>query len=185
MRSEEDEYTGGGTGHEGASEERPAIGSDRWIASLQPDDADAMRLGELDAGSLSAEAAQRLWSKLAAWVESDQVAYYIDDAPVSSDAAYDARMRCLQELESSFPSLDTPQSPTHRVGGTFSNDFTSVRHPSRMLSLDDVFSINELRQWYDGIRKDLDWPEDKALAMTSEVKIDGLALNLLYHNGVM
>ena len=185
MRNEEDEYTGGGTGHEGASEERPAIGSDRWIASLQPDDADAMRLGELDAGSLSAEAAQRLWSKLAAWVESDQVAYYIDDAPVSSDAAYDARMRCLQELESSFPSLDTPQSPTHRVGGTFSNDFTSVRHPSRMLSLDDVFSINELRQWYDGIRKDLDWPEDKALAMTSEVKIDGLALNLLYHNGVL
>ncbi|MCT6917725.1 MAG: NAD-dependent DNA ligase LigA, partial [Bifidobacteriales bacterium] len=169
----------------GNAESRPRPGTDRWIASLQPDDADAMRLGELDLDSLGAQQAQRLWSRLAAWVESDQVAYYIDDAPVSSDAAYDARMRCLQELESRFPSLDTPQSPTHRVGGTFSNDFASVRHPSRMLSLDDVFSVAELRQWYDGLRNELDWPQDKALPMTSEVKIDGLALNLLYRNGVL
>ena len=110
-------------------------GSERWIAALQPTDA--------------------------AWVESDQIAYYIDDAPVSSDAAYDARLRCLQSLEAQFPSLDSPQSPTHRVGGTFSNDFASVRHPSRMMSLDDVFSIEELREWYDGVLRGLDWPESK------------------------
>ena len=99
----------------------------------------------------SNEVAARLWARVAAWVEADQIAYYIDDAPVSSDAAYDARLRCLQRLEAEFPSLDSPQSPTHRVGGTFSNDFASVRHPSRMMSLDDVFSIEELRDWYDSV----------------------------------
>lgn len=160
-------------------------GSERWIAALQPTDADAMRLDKVDVASMSAEAAARLWARVAAWVESDQIAYYIDDAPVSSDAAYDARLRCLQSLEAQFPSLDSPQSPTHRVGGTFSNDFASVRHPSRMMSLDDVFSIEELREWYDGVLRGLDWPESKPLPMTCEVKIDGLALNLIYRNDVL
>ncbi|BDR52791.1 hypothetical protein KIM372_06980 [Bombiscardovia nodaiensis] len=161
------------------------IGSEEWITSLTPDDADAMKLEQVDVASLSAAQAQRLWARLASWVESDQIAYYINDSPVSSDAAYDARMRCLQELEREFPSLDTPQSPTHRVGGSFSNDFTSVRHPTQMMSLDDVFSIEELRDWYQGIVDDLNWPKGKPLPMTSEVKIDGLALNLIYRNGVL
>ena len=104
-----------------------APGSERWIAALQATDADAMRLDRLDVSSMSAEAAARLWARVAAWVESDQIAYYIDDAPVSSDAAYDARMRCLQALEAQFPSLDSTQSPTHRVGGTFSNDFGPLK----------------------------------------------------------
>ncbi len=162
-----------------------APGSDAWIAALQPTDADAMRLDRLDIAAMEAPEAARLWARVAAWVESDQIAYYIDDAPVSSDAAYDARLRCLQSLEAQFPSLDSPQSPTHRVGGTFSNDFASVRHPSRMMSLDDVFSIEELREWYDGVLRALDWPESKPLPMTCEVKIDGLALNLIYRNGVL
>ncbi|WEV71825.1 NAD-dependent DNA ligase LigA [Bifidobacterium sp. ESL0790] len=162
-----------------------APGSLPWIAALRPTDADAERLTRLDIPKLSSEAAARLWAKVASWVESDQIAYYINNSSTSSDAAYDDRMRCLQALEASFPSLDTPQSPTHRVGGTISNEFKSVRHPSQMLSLDDVFSIAELREWYDGVRKDLEWPEGKALPMTCEVKIDGLALNLLYRNGVL
>src|SRR5690625_4796833 len=94
-----------------------APGSAAWIGALQASDADAMRLSALDASALDADDAARLWAKVAAWVESDQIAYYIDDAPVSSDAAYDARMRCLKALEAAFPSLDSPQSPTHRVGG--------------------------------------------------------------------
>ena len=160
-------------------------GSEAWIAALTPTDADATRLDRLDVDALNAENAARLWARVAAWVESDQIAYYIDDSPVSSDAAYDARLRCLQRLEAAFPALDNPQSPTHRVGGTFSNDFTSVRHPSRMMSLDDVFSLEELRDWYDSVIRDLDWPEGKALPMSCEVKIDGLALNLIYRNGVL
>ncbi|MBN2923899.1 MAG: NAD-dependent DNA ligase LigA, partial [Bifidobacterium sp.] len=165
--------------------DRYPIGSDPWIDSLRDIDSDAMELDDLDVSKLNVEQAVRLWSRLSAWVEGDQVAYYVKDAPLSSDAAYDARMNCLKRLESEFPQLDTPQSPTHRVGGTFSNDFTAVRHPSQMMSLDDVFSFEELRAWYDGVRKDLEWPEDKLLPMTCEVKIDGLALNLIYRNGVL
>lgn len=160
-------------------------GSEQWVSALQSTDEDALRLNHLDVSGMEADTAARLWAKIAAWVESDQIAYYIDDAPVSSDAAYDARLRCLQRLESAFPTLDNPQSPTHRVGGTFSNDFVSVRHPSRMMSLDDVFSIEELRGWYDGVRRSLDWPEGKPLPMSCEVKIDGLALNLIYRHGVL
>ncbi|MEE1296976.1 MAG: NAD-dependent DNA ligase LigA [Bifidobacterium sp.] len=166
------------------SERFPAA-SDAWIDALRDDDTDALELDRLDVADLTAEQAARLWAKLAAWVETDQMAYYVDDAPVSSDAAYDARLRCLQRLESEFPQLDSPQSPTHRVGGTFSNDFASVRHPSRMMSLDDVFSYEELRAWYDGVRQDLQWPEGKRLPMTCEIKIDGLALNLIYRGGVL
>ncbi|MCI1253625.1 MAG: NAD-dependent DNA ligase LigA [Bifidobacterium tibiigranuli] len=168
-----------------AASDRLEPGSAAWIAALQPTDADALQLDDLDVSAMSAEDAARLWARLASWVESDQIAYYVNDAPASSDAAYDARMRCLQALEATFPTLDSLQSPTHRVGGSFSNDFASVRHPSQMMSLDDVFSIEELRDWYDSVRRDLDWPEGKPLPMTCEVKIDGLALNLIYRNGVL
>lgn len=162
-----------------------APGSLEWIAALQHTDADATRLEKLDVSKLTSEAAARLWARVAAWVESDQIAYYIDSDPVSSDAAYDIFMRCLQALEADFPALDNPQSPTHRVGGTFSNEFPDVTLPSRMLSLDDVFSIAELKDWYEGVLKALEWPEGKPLPMTCEVKIDGLALDLLYRDGVL
>ena len=161
------------------------IGSSQWIASLQPTDADAMQLEDLDVHSLNDADAAQLWARLAAWVESDQIAYYIKDAPVSSDAAYDERLRTLQALEAAFPALDNPQSPTHRVGGTFSSDFAAVRHPSQMLSLDDVFSYEELHDWYVSARSGLSWPSEKPLPMTCEVKIDGLALNLIYRNGAL
>lgn len=78
--------------NEGAA--RFAPGSSQWVAALQSTDADAARLDRLDVSSLSNEVAARLWARVAAWVEADQIAYYIDDAPVSSDAAYDARLRC-------------------------------------------------------------------------------------------
>ena len=159
--------------------------ADSWIAQLEPTDADALALESLQPAALTTEQAAHLWAKLAAWTQSDQIAYYVEDSPTSSDAAYDARMRTLIALESTFPTLDTPQSPTHRVGGTFSNDFTSVKHPSRMMSLDDVFSLDELHDWYNSVLRDLQWPESKPLPMTCEVKIDGLALNLIYRNGTL
>lgn len=83
---------------EGAASYAP--GSEQWIAALQPTDADAMRLDRIDVSSMSAEAAARLWARVAAWVESDQIAYYIDDAPVSSDAG----LRCENALLTGFGS---------------------------------------------------------------------------------
>lgn len=171
--------------HSNAHIWNPNVDTDEWIHKLEPTDADALALSNLQPTSLTTEQAARLWAKLAAWAQSDQIAYYVEDAPTSSDAAYDARIRALSALESAFPTLDTPQSPTHRVGGTFSNDFTSVKHPSRMMSLDDVFSIDELHDWYNSVLRDLQWPESKPLPMTCEVKIDGLALNLIYRNGTL
>lgn len=171
--------------HSNAHIWNPNVDTDEWIHKLEPTDAYALALSNLQPTSLTTEQAARLWAKLAAWAQSDQIAYYVEDAPTSSDAAYDARIRALSALESAFPTLDTPQSPTHRVGGTFSNDFTSVKHPSRMMSLDDVFSIDELHDWYNSVLRDLQWPESKPLPMTCEVKIDGLALNLIYRNGTL
>lgn len=161
----------------------PRMGSLAWIEHLQRDDSSALELDTLDVHTLSEREAARLWNTLAAWVEDDQVAYYIHDAPVSSDAAYDARLRCLQRLEQAFSQLGGPSSPTARVGGSFAQDFAAVQHPSRMMSLDDVFSIEELRNWYDGVLRDLQWSENKPLPMTCEVKIDGLAMNLIYQHG--
>ena len=180
-----DEQTVTDEAHSNAHIWNPNVDTDEWIHKLEPTDADALALSSLQPTSLTTEQAARLWAKLAAWAQSDQIAYYVEDAPTSSDAAYDARIRALSALESAFPTLDTPQSPTHRVGGTFSNDFTSVKHPSRMMSLDDVFSIDELHDWYNSVLRDLQWPESKPLPMTCEVKIDGLALNLIYRNGTL
>ncbi|MFP1710351.1 NAD-dependent DNA ligase LigA [Gardnerella swidsinskii] len=168
-----------------ANEWNSTIDTEKWIANLKPTDTDALTLGNLQPATLTIEQAAKLWAKLAAWAQSDQIAYYVEDSPTSSDAAYDARMRALSSLEAAFPTLDTPQSPTHRVGGTFSNDFTSVKHPSRMMSLDDVFSIEELHDWYNSVIRDLQWDESQPLPMTCEVKIDGLALNLIYRNGTL
>ena len=148
-------------------------GSEQWVAVLQATDEDALRLNRLDVSGMEADTAARLWAKVAACVESDQLAYFIDDAPVSSDAAYDARLRCLQRLEAAFPTLDNPQSPTRRVGGTFSNDFVSVRHPSRMMSLDDVFSIEELHDWYDGVLRGLEMVEVEGATGEIDTNFEG------------
>ena len=106
-------HTGLAYGSPGAPEN-----TDTYIESLQRTDADAQKLAGIDVPRLDIRQASRLWAKVSSWVESDQIAYYINDSPVSSDAAYDARMLMLQKLEAQFPQLDTPQSPTHSVGGT-------------------------------------------------------------------
>ncbi len=170
---------------EGGSGSGRAVDLASIIDSLQKTDADAQKMEKIDLVALPVDLAARLWAKVASWVEDDQIAYYVNDSPVSSDSAYDQRMLTLQRLEAQFPALDNPQSPTHRIGGTFSNDFTEVRHPSRMLSLDDVFSLEELKDWYQSLVRDLDWKAGDPLPMTSEVKIDGLALNLVYRHGVL
>ncbi|MFE5339648.1 NAD-dependent DNA ligase LigA [Isoptericola sp. NPDC056578] len=129
---------------------------------------------------LDEAAAQRRWAELVALVEEDQRAYYEDDAPRVSDAEYDARMHELEAIEAAHPALQTPESPTQRVGGAAAAGFATVEHVERMLSLDNVFSVDELRAWDARVARDLG---AEHVGYLSEVKIDGLAIALLYEKG--
>ena len=112
-------------------------------------------------------------------VEEARFRYYVLDDPTLSDADFDRRMRRLEELEEQFPQLRTPDSPTQKVGGAVSTDFTAVDHLERMESLDNAFSFDELEAWRARLARD--GVVDPALLC--ELKVDGLAINLLYEQG--
>ena len=91
---------------------------------------------------------RRRWQQLADEVREHQFRYYVRDAPIISDAEFDKLLRDLQGLEDKHPELRTPDSPTQLVGGAgFATDFTQAEHLERMLSLDNVFSPDELAAW--------------------------------------
>jgi DNA ligase (NAD+) len=104
--------------------------------------------------------------------------YYVLDQPTASDAEYDTLMRELQALEARFPELVTPDSPTQKVSGGFSTLFEPVAHLERLLSLDNVFSPEELAEWAARAQR-----EAPVSAWLCELKIDGLAVDLVYENG--
>ena len=106
--------------------------------------------------------------------------YYTLDRPTILDSEYDQLFRELEELEAKHPELDDPDSPTKRVGGLVLSEFTKVRHDRPMLSLGDVFSYDELRQWSKKIT-DI-YPK---VEYCVEYKIDGLGISLVYENGVL
>ncbi|MFZ9621078.1 MAG: NAD-dependent DNA ligase LigA [Prochlorococcaceae cyanobacterium] len=117
-------------------------------------------------------------------------AYYVLDAPVMEDPVYDRLYRELLELEASHPELRSADSPTQRVGGAPAAGFSSVEHRIGLLSLDNAFSIEELEAWYGRLLRQLDREPAAgeplpALAMVSELKIDGNALALSYEHGVL
>ena len=117
--------------------------------------------------------------QLAEEVDEARWRYYVLDAPTLSDADFDQRMRALEELEERFPELRTPDSPTQKVGGAVSTEFTAVDHLERMESLDNAFSYDELAAWHARLARDgVDDP-----ALLCELKVDGLAINLLYEDG--
>ena len=134
-----------------------------------------------DAGQVPAEVRHE-WEQLAAAVRTHQFEYYIRDAPTVSDAEYDALLRRLGELEDAHPGLRTPDSPTQRVGGSFSTEFTPVDHLEQMLSLDNVFDEAELAAWSARVVRDAG-AEEGAIGWLCELKIDGLAVNLRYERG--
>jgi DNA ligase (NAD+) len=108
-------------------------------------------------------------------------AYYQRDAPLASDEEYDAMMRRLEELERLFPELQGQDSPTQTVGGRAQTLFDPVEHAERMLSLDNVFSVSEFEAWAARVERDSGRP----VHYLCELKIDGLAINLRYENGVL
>jgi len=119
---------------------------------------------------------------LSAEINEHNYRYYISDDPIISDAAYDALMRELQDLEREFPALITPESPTQRVGTTPQTAFEPVEHAQPMLSLDNAFDEGELREFDDRVRRLLG--SSSAMAYIAEPKLDGLAVELVYENGV-
>ncbi|BCL16111.1 NAD-dependent DNA ligase LigA [Micromonospora sagamiensis] len=108
-----------------------------------------------------------------------QYRYYVLDAPVVSDAEFDTLLRELEALEAEYPALRTPDSPTQRVGGTFSTDFAPVTHAERMLSLDNAFADEELAAWAERVVRDA----GGEVPYLCELKVDGLAINLTYERG--
>ena len=110
------------------------------------------------------------------------IAYHVDDDPVITDAEYDRLYDELVALEEAHPELLTPDSPTHRVGAPPSDRFQKVRHLEQMGSLDKVTTDEALVKWADDVRKRLG--TDEPVAFVIEPKIDGLAVNLTYENGL-
>jgi DNA ligase (NAD+) len=123
---------------------------------------------------------RRGWRELADEVREHQFRYYVRDAPIISDADFDKLLRRLAALEDEHPELRTPDSPTQLVGGAgFATDFTSAEHLERMLSLDNVFSAEEFELWAGRVRADV----GADVPFLCELKIDGVALALVYRNG--
>ncbi len=110
--------------------------------------------------------------------------YYVQDEPLVPDAEYDRCFRELQNLEAQYPELLTPDSPTQRVSGTPVDAFMPVAHQQPMLSLANVFSDEELQAFIKRVTDKLDEPNQQLL-FTCEPKLDGLAVNLTYENGVL
>ena len=118
-------------------------------------------------------------AELAQQVEEHAFRYYVLAQPTVTDAAYDGAMHELQALEEQHPSLRTPNSPTQRVMETYATDFTPVQHLERLMSLDNVFTAEELRAWAGRVAKEV----GDTARLLCELKIDGLAVALVYRDG--
>ncbi|TQJ20764.1 DNA ligase (NAD+) [Micromonospora sp. A202] len=134
---------------------------------------------EAAAGAEPTPQARERHATLSQELTEHQYRYYVLDAPIITDAEFDKQLRELEALEAEFPALRTPDSPTQRVGGTFSTDFTPVTHAERMLSLDNAFADEELAAWAERVERDA----GGAVPYLCELKVDGLAINLTYENG--
>ena len=126
---------------------------------------------------MSTQARHRI-SELTEEIRDHQFKYYVLDAPTITDAQFDALLKELAALEAEHPELLEPDSPSLGVGGGFSTTFEQRDHIEKMMSLDNVFDNAELETWFDRVEK-----ESAVGAFLCELKVDGLAINLLYENG--
>jgi len=118
--------------------------------------------------------------ELAEEIREHQYKYYVQDKPTIPDADFDALLKELKKLETDHPELKAHDSPTEMVGGGFATHFAQVDHIEKMMSLDNVFDEAELGTWFDRIAK-----SGATNTWLCEVKVDGLAINLLYEKGVL
>ena len=127
------------------------------------------------------QAAAKRAEKLRREINTHNHRYYVLDDSVITDAEYDRLLQELRTLESEHPELLTPDSPTQRVGGAPAQGFTQVQHSAPMLSLANAFNRDELENW---LRRTKALADDAEFDLVCELKIDGLAVNLTYQNGV-
>lgn len=113
-------------------------------------------------------------------IRDHQFKYYVLDHPTITDAQFDDLLKELKKLEDQNPELRQADSPTQHVGGGFSTQFEQRDHIEKMMSLDNVFDAEELSAWFDRVEKEIPQP-----SYLCEVKVDGLAINLTYENGVL
>ena len=126
---------------------------------------------------MSNEARHRI-TELTQEIRDHQFKYYVLDTPSITDAAFDKLLKELEALEAKHPQLLEPDSPSLGVGGGFATTFDQHDHIEKMMSLDNVFDNDELATWFDRVEKESPSPE-----YLCELKVDGLAINLLYENG--
>jgi len=135
---------------------------------------------EPESDGVPVDVAQR-HAVLAAELDDHAYRYYVLDSPIVSDAEYDTAIRELTAIEDSYPQLRTPDSPTQKVAGSYSTQFTPVTHLQRLLSLDNVFSFDELETWAARTERDA----GESVSYLCELKVDGLAVDLVYEKGVL
>ena len=128
------------------------------------------------------EAKQRI-EELRNLIKDNNEAYYVLDTPVITDFEYDELFRELKKLESDFPDLITPDSPTQKVGGSASGEFKEFKHKYRLYSLDNSNNYEDLYKWYERVKKE--YPNEDDLELVVELKIDGLSCALSYENGIL
>jgi DNA ligase (NAD+) len=109
--------------------------------------------------------------------------YYVEDQPEVSDAEYDRLLQRLKDLERQHPELISPDSPTQRIGGQVAEGFAPVKHRVPMLSLDNTYSVEDLRDWHGRVVRGL--LADEKAEFSVELKIDGVGLALTYENGLL
>ena len=140
--------------------------------------------GEAGGAPEASEAGKQRHAALVVEITEHNHRYHVLDSPIISDAEYDALMRELRGLEDSYPELRTPDSPTQKVGDLISTDFAPVEHLERLLSLDNAFSPEELDAWAARTER-LAGPDVAVGPYLCELKIDGLAVALVYRNGAL
>lgn len=140
---------------------------------------------ELHTDTMDLERATARWDILAAQVRHHDALYYQEDAPEISDAEYDLLRRELEQLEAQFPQLRRVDSPTQKVGAAPVRKFKKSAHLQPMLSLSNIFDRDEFDDFYMRVKRFLGMGDTESLALLAEPKIDGLALNILYQDGVL
>ena len=132
----------------------------------------------------SLQESQERHQVLAAKIEHHNRLYYTQDAPSISDYEYDQLMHELQQIEAQYPQLLTPQSPSQRVGSEPLDAFEQIQHEMPMLSLSNGFSDEDIAEFDKRLHKELGQPESQVFEYVAEPKLDGLAVSILYVNGV-